>query len=194
MFTIYVEKKEVTQDYPDLVAKWIDTAKDLTTNFNEEKLEFYYSYGFFLPKVENKQDMYEDMFEKCSKMLFEERFVFEMSKVRVNLAMKMGQFFISNRMEKGSVPALIKDIVKEITKVKMLVESEYHENPDVKNSIPEIDSSIVSFEIIKDIVNSDYSESQKFDIDSILDKISQKGMESLSDEEKEFLNKKSKDL
>lgn len=194
MFTIYVDKKEVTQDYPDLVTKWIDTAKDLTTNFNEEKLEFYYSYGFFLPKVENKQDMYEDMFEKCSKMLFEERFVFEMSKVRINLAMKMGHFFISNRMKKGSVPSIIKDIVREITKVKMLVEAEYHENIEVRNSIPEIDSNIVSFEIIKDIINSDYSESQKFDIDSILDKISQKGMESLSDEEKEFLNKKSKDL
>lgn len=194
MFTIYVEKEEVLNDYPEVVSKWIQSAKDLNDSFDETKLEFYYSYGFFLPKVENKQDMYEDMFEKCSKMLFDERFEFELSKVRINLAMKMGQFFISNRMQKGSVPKLVNDIVREITKVKMLVEAEYHENYEVKNSIPELDSSVVSFEIIKDIVNSDYSESQNFDIDSILDKISQKGMDSLSDEEKEFLNKKSKDI
>lgn len=194
MFTIYVEKEEVLNDYPEVVSKWIQSAKDLNDSFDETKLEFYYSYGFFLPKVENKQDMYEDMFEKCSKMLFDKRFEFELSKVRINLAMKMGQFFISNRMQKGSVPKLVNDIVREITKVKMLVEAEYHENYEVKNSIPELDSSVVSFEIIKDIVNSDYSESQNFDIDSILDKISQKGMDSLSDEEKEFLNKKSKDI
>lgn len=190
MFTIYVEKEEVLNDYPEVVSKWIQSAKDLNDSFDETKLEFYYSYGFFLPKVENKQDMYEDMFEKC----FDERFEFELSKVRINLAMKMGQFFISNRMQKGSVPKLVNDIIREITKVKMLVEAEYHENYEVKNSIPELDSSVVSFEIIKDIVNSDYSESQNFDIDSILDKISQKGMDSLSDEEKEFLNKKSKDI
>jgi hypothetical protein len=194
MFTIYVDKKEVIKDYSQLVEKWIEYAKEQTNNFNEEKMEFYYSYGFFLPKVENKQDMYDEMFENCSKMLFDERLEFELSKVRVNLAMKMGNFFISNRMEKGTVPLLIRDIIIEITKVKMLVEGEFHMNIDVIDSIPELNSKIVSFEVIRDIINSDYSESQKFDIDSILDKISQKGMDSLSDEERDFLNKKSKDI
>ena len=127
-------------------------------------------------------------------MLYDERLVYELSKVRVNVGMKMGQFFISDRMNKEFVPSLIREIVNEITKVKMLVESEYHENQEVKDSIPELDSDIVSFDIIKDVVSGDYSDVQNFDIDSILDKISQKGMDSLSEEEKEFLNKKSKDI
>jgi len=78
--------------------------------------------------------------------------------------------------------------------VKMLVEYEYNQNEEVKSSIPDVDTNIVSFEIIREAVNNDYSKSQNFDIDSILDKISQKGMDSLSDEEKDFLDKKSKGL
>jgi hypothetical protein len=108
--------------------------------------------------------------------------------------MKSGHLFLSNRLDKGIVPKIINDIVTEITKVKMLVEYEYNQNEEVKSSIPDVDTNIVSFEIIREAVNNDYSKSQNFDIDSILDKISQKGMDSLSDEEKDFLDKKSKGL
>ena len=194
MFTIQVEKNEVESDYKDVLNNWTSAMEMMGKEVNYEKMEFYYSYGFFVPKVNNKDDFYEKMFEDCSKMKFEDRLVYELSKVRVNLSMKSGKFYISDRMIKGFVPKSIEDIVKEVTKVKMLLEYEYHLDDEIKDSIPEIDSDIVSFEIIKDVVSSDYSESQKFDIDSILDKISQNGMDSLSEEEKEFLNKKSKDI
>lgn len=194
MFTLQVELEEVLIDYPDVLDKWMSIIDNLDKEEKEDEFEFYYSYGFFIPKVEDKSKFYSDAFEKCSNMMYEERFDYELSKVRIKLGIKIGHFFMSDRMEKGKVPNIIKDIVDEITKVKMLVESEYHENQEVIDSIPELDTDIVSFEIIKDVVSGDYSESQNFDIDSILDKISQKGMDSLSDEEKEFLNKKSKDI
>jgi hypothetical protein len=195
MFTINVSKEEVLLDYPFIQEKWIDVIKkEIKPDLNESKIEFYYSYGYFIPKVEDKEKYYDDIFEKCSKMIFSERLEFELSKIRVNLTMESGDFFISNRLEKGIVPKSIKDIVTEITKVKMLVEFEYHQNKEISDSIPEVDKNIVSFQIIRDVVNSDYSKSQKFDIDNILDKISKEGMESLSDEERNFLDKKSKDL
>jgi len=194
MFTIQVTKKEVSEDYPEVVENWINFLEKSGKEINEDKLEFYYSYGVFIPKVTDKQKFYEKVFENCSNMIYDERLVYELSKVRVNMGMKMGQFIISDRMNKEYVPSMIREIVNEVTKVKMLVESEYHENQEVKDSIPELDSNIVSFDIIKDVVSGDYSDVQNFDIDSILDKISQKGMNSLSDEEKEFLNKKSKDI
>ena len=194
MFTIQVTKKEVSEDYPEVVENWINFLEKSGKEINEDKLEFYYSYGFFIPKLADKQKFYEKFFENCSNMIYDERLVYELSKVRVNIGMKMGQFIISDRMNKEYVPSIIREIVNEVTKVKMLVESEYHENQEVKDSIPELDSNIVSFDIIKDVVSGDYSDVQNFDIDSILDKISQKGMNSLSDEEKEFLNKKSKDI
>lgn len=198
MFTIPVEKSEVLLDYPNVEKDWMELAKSnfLDNKLDEEKLSFYYSYGFFLPKfddLEKKKEFYNDMYSKLDNMLFDERLEFELSKVRVNLTMLVGKnFVLSNRMPKGTIPKIIKEIVTEVTKVKMLVESEYHENEDVKNSIPDIDTSMVSFEIIRDVVKDENK--SNLDIDSILDKISNDGLDSLSDEEKEFLDKKSKDI
>jgi len=76
----------------------------------------------------------------------------------------------------------------------MTIEGEFHENKDVIDSIPEIDSEIIKFESVKEIVSKDYKDTPDFNIDLILDKIHQKGLDALSDEEKEFLDKKSKDL
>jgi hypothetical protein len=194
MFTILTTKEEVINDIPLIYNDWYKVITQMKPDLDESKLDMYYSYGFFHPKVENKEDYYNQVFEKCSTMLFEDRLQYELSKVRVNLTIKLGHFFLSDRLPKGTIPKIINDIVTEITKVKMLVEYEYNQNEEVKSSIPEIDTNIVSFEIIRDVVNSDYSKSQSFDIDSILDKISQKGMDSLSDEEKDFLDKKSKGL
>ena len=194
MFTILTTKEEVIIDIPSIYNDWYKVITQVKPDLDESKLDMYYSYGFFHPKVENKEDYYNQMFEKCSVMLFDERVQYELSKVRVNLTMKSGHLFLSNRLDKGIVPKIINDIVTEITKVKMLVEYEYNQNEEVKSSIPDVDTNIVSFEIIREAVNNDYSKSQNFDIDSILDKISQKGMDSLSDEEKDFLDKKSKGL
>jgi len=125
-------------------------------------------------------------------MLFDDRLKFELSKVRVNLTIRVGKFAMSNRLPKGVVPESIKEIVTEVTKVKMMLEGEYHDNQDVINSIPDIDTSIVSYEIIKDAMHSEDSE-KYFNVDEILDKISKNGLDSLSEEEKEFLDKKSKE-
>jgi len=187
MFTILTTKEEVIIDIPSIYNDWYKVITQVKPDLDESKLDIYYTYGFFHPKVENKEDYYNQMFEKCSVMLFDER-------VQFNLTMKSSHLFLSNRLPKGTIPKIINDIVTEITKVKMLVEYEYNQNEEVKSSIPDVDTNIVSFEIIREAVNNDYSKSQNFDIDSILDKISQKGMDSLSDEEKDFLDKKSKGL
>jgi hypothetical protein len=134
------------------------------------------------------------MYEKSSKMLFDDRLTFELSKVRVNITMKIGNFILSNRLEKGSVPEIVGKIVEEITKVKMTVEGDYHDNQEVIDSIPDIDPEIIKFEAVNEIVNKDLPEGMNFNMDDLLDKIGKKGMDSLSDEEKEFLDKKSKDL
>lgn len=193
-----VLKEEVIIDYPNIEKDWIELAKDkfLEKNIDEENIKFLYSYGFFLPKISNiddKNEFYHNMYEKTNMMKFDERLEFELSKVRVNLTMLIGKnFVLSNRMPKETIPVLIKQIVTEVTKVKMLIEYEYHNDDSVKESIPEIDTSIVKFEIISEIIKDDNK--MNLDVDLILDKISAKGFDSLSDEEREFLDKKSKDI
>ena len=46
------------------------------------------------------------------------------------------------------IPQDIKNIVTELTKVRMMVEGEYHKNQKVINSIPEVDRNIVQYKII----------------------------------------------
>jgi hypothetical protein len=193
MFLLPALKEDVLNDFP-IVSEWLDTIQFsiLKKQIEDSKLEFYYTYGYFLPKVENKEEFYIDLQEQCNNMLFDDRLKFELSKVRVNLTIRVGKFAMSNRLPKGVVPENIKEIVTEVTKVKMMLEGEYHDNQEVINSIPDVDTSIVSYEIIKDAMHSEDSE-KYFNVDEILDKISKNGLDSLSEEEKEFLDKKSKE-
>ena len=196
MFVIDVTKEEVLSDFPE-IKSWMRRLKSLRLKDGEldkSKIEFYYSYGFFIPKVENKMEYYQTILEKTSKMLYEERLVHEMSKVRVNLTLEIDNFIISDRMPNGVIPEVIRNIVEEVTKVKMMIESEYYKYKDVIDSIPPMDSEYVDIKIIRDVVNKDYSNDINFDVDSILDKIYKKGFESITDEEKKFLDEKSKDM
>lgn len=201
MFILDTNKKDVVRDFPE-VKSLIRKIKNLTfkkqTKIDNSKIEFFYTYGFFSAKSEKNEDYYIKLSEFTSKMLFSERLEYELKKVRVNLTIKYKNFSLTDRLPKEIIPDMIHKIVCEITKVKMLVESEYHKNEEVINSIPALDKDNFDIKIIKD--NLDNFEAieedpiEYLDMDSILEKISKEGIESLSKDEKEFLDKKSKDI
>lgn len=199
MFVIDAKRKEVAKEFP-IVKDWIKKIKKMKitkTEFDKNDIEFYYSYGFFVPKSKNKEDEYLKSLDLSMAMLYPERLELELSKVRVNISIKLDNFIITDRLPKGTIPQKVKDIVAEVTKVKMMVESEFSYNKIVLESIPALDKTIVDIEIVKgpeDLPIEFVSEAQTFTIDSILDKISKKGYESLSKEEKDFLDNKSKNM
>ena len=92
------------------------------------------------------------------------------------------------------IPDIIKTMVTEITKYKMQIEFEFHQDERIKKSIPDYDDSVVSLEIIKQDITEDKIEEEYFDIDEILDKIAKNGIETLTKREREFLDKKSKEM
>lgn len=192
MNIISVDYKEVVGEFK-IVKEWVNNIHSniLKKEISEDKIVTFYHYGYFLPKVSNKEEYYSDQFERYSKMPFEERLAEEFSKVRVNVTIKIGSFMMTNRLEKGDIPQIVKDVVTEVTKYKMVFEGGIHNNSDVIDTIPQFDTSIVSFDLIKDQIKS---ESKNYDIDDILDKISENGMDSLSEEEKDFLKNQSKNL
>ena len=197
MFVIDAERKEVTKEFP-IVKDWIKKIKKIKiteSKFEKDDIEFFYSYGFFVPKSKNKEEEYVKALESAIAMLYPERLELELSKVRVNISMKLDNFIITDRLPKGTIPQRVKDIVAEVTKVKMMLESEFSYNKKVLESIPALDKTVVDIEVIK---GSDektvVQESNSFTIDTILDKISNKGYDSLSKEEKEFLDNKSKNM
>jgi hypothetical protein len=195
MFTINISKEEVLDDVPR-IKEWIATAEERFGKIiNEDNILFYYTYSFLTPEEDESEQYYENLYNSCIDMLYEERFKFELLSVVASVEMKIDDLSISDILDIDSeLPSIIKDIVSEVTKVKMILESEYNDNEKVKNSIPDIDSSIVSIEGVKDTLDSKYKESKEFDTDAILDKISKRGIGTLSDDEKDFLNSRSKDL
>ena len=194
MYNIIIEKSEALS-IPKVKA-WIENFNLISFSekeITEDDVNVFCSFGYFVPKSHNG-DKFEEISEMSSKMLFEDRLNFEISKVRVNLTIKIGNFTITDRLPKGFVFDSVKKVVAELTKVKMTVESEYYNIQEVKDSIPEFDKSIIDFEIVKDVVKNDQNKNQtELEVDDILDKISKQGIDSLSDEEKQFLDSKSKE-
>lgn len=193
MYNIIIEKSEALS-IPK-VKQWIENFNLISFSekeITEDDIQVFCSFGYFVPKSHNG-DKFEEISEMSSKMLFQDRLNFEISKVRVSLTVKIGNFTITDRLPKGIIFESVKKVVAELTKVKMTVESEYYNIQEVKESIPEFDKSIIDFEIVKDVVKNDYNHQINFDVDDILDKISKQGIDSLSEEEKQFLDSKSKE-
>ena len=191
MFIIPINREEVS-DFPR-IKKWIKNLHKLSFTEEEiqkDKIEFLCQFGFFVPKGNNSVEKLMESFEVTSKMLFEERLKFELSKVRVDIAIKYEKFFMTDRLPKDVIPEPVYKLVKELTKVKMMVESKMHDNIDVLKSIPEIDTSMINIDIFKNIAHSEIK--TEYNLDDILDKINEKGIDSLSDDEKKFLDDSSK--
>jgi len=184
MFLINANIEEAIVEFP-LIKEWIDIIKFniiKDSSFKNSDIKFNYTYGFFVPKSNKYYDY--------RKILYPERLNIELSKIRTGVTIEMGHFIMTNRLPKGSIPEVIKDLVIEITKVKMILEAEIDYDVDVVDSIPPLHKT-TSISVIRDQIKN---EDEEFDIDDILDKISKNGIESLSDREKDFLDKKSKDV
>jgi len=188
MYIINTNLEEVLNEFK-FVESWIETIAQNILHKDKDncKISIFYNYGYFVPKGKGANPEQYDM-------LFSDRLEYELSKVRVNVTIKIDDFMMTNRLKKGLVPQLVKSMVTEITKYKMSIEYEFHQNEEIKNSIPEFDESIVSIEVIKKEIGSEKIEEEYFDLDDILDKIANKGIESLTEKEKEFLDRKSKEM
>ena len=190
MFLIETNIEETLVECP-IINKWIDIVKDkmIDSSIKDDDIKIYYSYGFFVKKVKNedKEKFYLNMYEKSDKMLFNDRLDFELSKLRIDVNLKLGnKFAMKNRLPDGLVPKLVLEMVTEITKVKMMLEES--DDIDVYQSIPPL-SGLITIDSIEEIMDE-----VELDMDDILDKISKNGLDSLTQEEKEFLDKKSKDV
>jgi hypothetical protein len=189
MFSIKVDRKQAELDYSPQIQKWFDLMTNhLGKEIKESKLEFYYSIGFFLPKSDNKEKQFLENLEKIESLPYNDRLEWEISKLRINLTLSMGNFSITDRMPKKYIPQPIFDLIKELTKVKMLLECELTGDYTQKDSIPDFDNTYISNdEFKKQLKQLLGKEDEQMDLDSILDKISNLGMDSLTKEEVNYL-------
>lgn len=182
MFSISVDKNDLFSEFPFVENDWLKAIKSIpNTNIKDNRLEFYYTYGYFVPKKRDESNT--EIYNKVIELQYEERLKYELDKVRVSITIKHGHLMFTNRLPKKQIPFIIKEIVTELTKVKMNLEYEYHKNDQVFKSVPPINTNLVSVEVL-----DSYDEDKTYDIDDILDKINDTGIESLTEDEKEFLN------
>lgn len=195
MITIKVDRLIAEVDYFEVIDKWSDIIQfQLDKKLDLGKLEFFYTFGSFLPKVKNKEEFYINMWEETGRMVWEDRIAHELSKIRVDLTMKMGKFSITDRMKKEYIPSLVVNLVTEITKLKMMFECEVNGIKEIKDSIPPLNKDYLDIESVRELLRTFSGKENAFDLDLLLDKISEGGIESLTEEERNFLNKKSKEI
>ena len=186
MYIIKTTLDEAVQEL-NFISNWINTIcrEILNKEVENEKVSVFYNYGYFVPKGSGFNINQLDM-------MYPERLKHELSKVRVNVTIKIDNFIMSNRIENGFVPSSIELIVEEITKLKMRAEFEILGNRQIFDSVPDIDQSIVTIQ--KDSFLGEQPDEDFLDIDGILDKIQLCGLSSLTEKEKDFLDKKSKEM
>jgi hypothetical protein len=190
MYIVDIGIDNVIEECP-FVKEWIEVLNTYVkkSEFPMSKVESYYDYGYFVPASKNTPENYLINLQKSQSMMYEERLSTELGKVRVTVNIKMGHTSLSHKLPKGFIPKSIQDIIAEITKIKMRLEFDEHGDEAIKDSIPEPNPNI-----IVEFIDENVGEEPELDVDDILDKIGKSGFDSLSKEEKEFLDKKSKDI
>jgi hypothetical protein len=206
MTRFQVEFKTVLQDYPEIVEEFLNNLRNSNSPYKEtdiDDIRWYYTWDF--EYNENDEDLETSRFE----MKYEDRFNYELNKVRINVTMKAGQFKRRDRVSSTVLPSQVIKIVDEVVKIMMTEEQKFFANDEVVNSIPPLDSSLYSDDmsvyssysssvrsleesIFDDDYDVDYEEDIDYDLDTILDKISEHGIDSLTKGEKDFLDNQSK--
>jgi hypothetical protein len=133
MITMFIKTELVMKEYEKEAQSLINILRNSNSKYKDipiEKMNWSYTFSYFRKKSENTPEYYEELF----KLPFEERLETEIKKVRVNIALAAGYFYISDRVDK--VSDSIKEAVKQITAQKMVNEQELIGDESVLKTIP----------------------------------------------------------
>lgn len=206
MTRFQIDFKSVISDYPEIVEEFMNNLRNSNSPYKEidiSNIKWYYTWDFDYENIE--ASMETSRFD----MKYEERFQYELGKVRINVTMKAGQFKRRDRASTSVVPIQVIKVIDEIVKIMMIEEQKFFDNDEVAKSIPPIDKSMYEtgeynlYGAYKDayLFDNDYESDEEYfleeedidyDLDTILDKINELGLDSLTKGEKSFLDNHSK--
>lgn len=214
MISIKVSYEQCLKDYPEVVEEFLTSLKESNScskHIALEKIKWFYSWGKFNKKSRSEEErtLSNINMQNRMSMTYDQRLPVEMERVRVNITMEAGEYLRGDRVPKtAELSEFVIRYENELLKVQMLQEQKEFNDAHILNSIPEPNK-----EILDELVPPEVREMQEkmqaaldkgevkntpkrtaipsFDVDDLLDKISDTGMESLSDEEKAFLKNQS---
>lgn len=124
-----IVRKEYEKESNDLITL-LRNSNSKNKDIEIEKINWIYSFSYFVKKGENTEDYYEQLV----KLPYDERLSVELKKVRVNLSLYAGHFYISDRVE--GVSEIVKKVVEKITVKKMTNEAETLGDDSLLGTIP----------------------------------------------------------
>lgn len=220
MISIKTNYEQVLKDYPEIVEEFLTNLKEsnsVSKNIELEKIKWFYTWAKYnkKPKTEEERTLNNINLQNRMGMTYDQRLPLELEKIKVNVSMEAGQFVRGDRVGKDSpLSDLVSMYEAELLKVQMLNEQKEFNDAHIINSIPEPNK-----EVLEQLVPPEFKEMQdrlrevmengrqqteggqprttranqepEYKIDDILDKISDEGFESLTEEEKTFLKNQS---
>jgi hypothetical protein len=220
MISIKTNYEQVLKDYPQIVEEFLTNLKEshsVSKNIELEKIKWFYTWGKYnkKPKTEEERTLNNINLQNRMGMTYDQRLPLEFEKVKVNVTMEAGQFVRGDRVGKDSpLSELIMMYETELLKIQMLNEQKEFNDAHILNSIPEPNKEILEQlvppevramqEKMREAMENGRQEGGQpnatrrnsvpnFEVDDLLDKISDEGYEALTEDEKTFLKNKSND-
>ena len=145
------------ESYPEKVEEFLTILRNINSKYKEtdvEKIKWGYNFKYFV----NKGEYTEEYREKLWSMLFPDRIIEELRKVRLSIVMTAGNFTIVDRVD--GIPEQLKAIVEFMTIQKMITEQSHIGNEEVIASIPipeqEVKPLTLSEQLTQALDNEDY--------------------------------------
>lgn len=210
-----LKPEEVKEWFPETYKAFIEelrNSKSPSNDKSEEKIEWGISWAFFRKKSKTDEEkVLADMeFEQKMHLTYEERCKVDLPKIRISLSMKAGNYIRTDRSIDKDVPKYVVDMHYETMKITMLQEQMMINDPVVLESLapfkhlldelmqdmgitPEMLESLGDkLPGLTSIQSSAPKRETPLNMDEILDKINETGIQSLTAKELKFLEKMSK--
>lgn len=133
MITMFVKSELVQEEYLKESEYLLNILRNSESKYKDtplEKINWTYSFSYFVKKGGASQEYYENLY----KMSYSERCEAELKKVKVNIGLSAGYFYISDRV--NIISDTIKEAVNQITAQKMINEQEFIGDESILESIP----------------------------------------------------------
>jgi hypothetical protein len=185
MKEIYVTYEQMLNDYPNMMAKFIDELKyHLNGNVLIEEMELFYYWRLSSTTTDSKIEEYKHL------LTFDERLDYESSKIQIEIYIRYGTYIRGEVMDDYDKPKIILDELSRLLVSTMRYEQSIYLNQSVIDSIPtdvEPDEQVKYF--LESLSSSEEEIEEAYTLDELLDKISKYGYNNLTSKEKKLLDK-----
>jgi hypothetical protein len=208
MVPVELSAEKMKEWFPKTYASFIKDLRNSSSKSggkSEDKISWMISWGIFGSKTKDEAHAIQKQidYDNKLKLPYEERCVVDLEKLRIHVSMQVGYYIRTDRSFDKEIPEYVIDMFYEVMKITMLQEQLILKDPVVMESLEEfkylldemmenLESLGLEIEGLEEFKQQKKTKEQPLNMDDILDKISETGMQSLNAKELKFLEKMSR--